>query len=52
MVRNQVAMHMTQVMGVMHLNVHTCARQMYLLVSRLGIGLTDCAEIWCAAYTN
>ena len=53
-VRDRVAMHITQVMAGVHLHVH-----MHLPVSYLGNGWTDYAEIWCcqrcislAFYTN
>ena len=44
MFREQAAIHITQVMGVVHLHVRTCrcARFKYL-----GNGRTDCAVIWC-----
>ena len=40
-------MHITQVMGGVHLHVRTCARADVPPFLYLGNGWTDCAEIWC-----
>ena len=40
-------MHITQVMGGVHLHVRTCARADVPPFPYLGNGWTDCAEIWC-----
>ena len=37
-------MHMTQVMGAVHVHVRTCRCALF---PYLGNGWTDCAEIWC-----
>ena len=44
--RDQAAMHITQVMGGVHLHVRTLARADVPLFPNLGNGWTDCAEIW------
>ena len=48
---DQVAMHIQQIIGGVHLHDGTCARarvQMHSSVSYLGNSWTDCAETWCA----
>ena len=42
-------MHITQVMGGVHLHMRTCARADVPPFLYLGNGWTDCAEIWCVA---
>ena len=47
MFRKQAAIHITQVIGGVHLYVRTGARADVPPSPYLGNGWTDCAEIWC-----
>ena len=46
MVRDQEVVHIAQLMGGVYLHVRTCR---CTLLSYLGNGWADCAEIWCVA---
>ena len=46
MFRDHVAVHIAQLMGVVHLHVRTCTRADVAPFPYLGNGWTDCAEMW------